>query len=345
MTAVFLIPAYNPDRQLLTIAGRLAAEGWPVVVVDDGSAPDRRPLFRSLQDLDGVTVLRHAANRGKGAALKTGMAHAARHHPGAVGVVTLDADGQHRVEDARAVAERLIARPHMLVIGVRDFRGEVPWRSRFGNAVTRHLFGALVGLKLGDTQSGLRGIPMGFARRLLDLGANGYEFELDMLILAKELAVEVGEVPIRTVYVPGNPSSHFNPILDSIRIYASLLRYVLASMITAVIDNLIFIAAIALGIPLLPAQAIGRGGALAANYWLVRQAVFRSDQRHRTAVPRYLTLVVVSGAISYGMIVFLHERFGMPVIAAKIVAETGLYFVNFLVQREFIFRRRRRIRG
>src|SRR3546814_18695769 len=113
-------------------------------------------------------------------------------------------------------------------------------------------------------------------------------------------------------------------------------------MITALIDNALAAAGIALGSPLLPAQAVGRAGALGANYLLARRAVFRSDQRHRKALPRFLTLVVVSGAVSYGMIVFLNHQFGMPVIAAKILAETTLYFVTFLIQREFVFRRRDR---
>ncbi|HET8726549.1 MAG TPA: bifunctional glycosyltransferase family 2/GtrA family protein [Alphaproteobacteria bacterium] len=346
MTPVFLIPAYNPDRSLLDIARSLAARsGAPVVVVDDGSTGASRGVLDELRGIAGVTLLSHDENRGKGAALKTGIGHALRAHPGAPGVVTLDADGQHSVDDALRVADRLRAKPHALVIGMRDFHGRVPLRSRIGNALTRQVFGALVGLRLRDTQSGLRGIPLGFGRRLLALPANGYEFELDMLILAKEIGLDVGELPIATIYVAGNRSSHFNPILDSVRIYLSLFRYVLASVITAVLDNLIFIAVFALGMPLLPAQAVGRAGAFGANYLLVKRTVFHSDQRHRKALPRYVTLVVVSGIISYGMIVFLNHRLDMPVIAAKITAEGILYFANFLVQREFIFRKRRQYNG
>jgi putative flippase GtrA len=347
MTPVFLIPAYNPDPALAAVVRGLVARGAAaVVVVDDGSLPRCRALFDEVAAVgDRVTLLRHPSNRGKGAALKTGFAHIAEAWPDSVGIVTLDADGQHDVGDALRVAERLTVRPGALVVGARGFDGEVPWRSRVGNRLTRLAFGAMVGLWLKDTQSGLRGIPLGFARRLLDLPANGYAFELDMLIQAKEQRVDVDELPIRTIYIAGNEGSHFNPVLDSIRIYASLLRYVMASMVTALLDNAMFIVATAFGAPLPVAQTIGRGGAFAVNYALVKRAVFHSDQLHRKALPRYLTLVVVSGLVSYGMIIMLNHRLDMPVIAAKLVAEGILYFANFLVQREFIFRRRRRISG
>src|SRR6185369_8570471 len=171
-----------------------------------------------------------AVNLGKGAALKTGINHALCTFPGLTGIVTADADGQHHPEDIRRVAETQREHPDALVMGARTFDADVPLRSRFGNILTRRLMQTLIGTKLQDTQTGLRGIPVGLAERLLLVEARGYEFELEMLIAARQAGVPVVEVPIRTIYEPGNKSSHFNPLTDSMKIYFVLLRFTSAGL-------------------------------------------------------------------------------------------------------------------
>ena len=75
------------------------------------------------------------------------------------------------------------------------------------------------GLSLRDTQTGLRGVPRALFEGLLNLRTHGYDFELDMLLLVKRSNIEIIEIPIETVYLEDNNSSHFNPLLDSLKIY------------------------------------------------------------------------------------------------------------------------------
>ncbi len=124
-----------------------------------------------------VHVVRHDVNLGKGAALKTGIAFAQTQFPALDGIVTADADGQHHPDDIERVARTLEADPHRLVLGVRGFQGDVPLRSRLGNAISRWVVHLVVGQKLSDTQTGLRGIPAILWPRLLAIEANGYEFD------------------------------------------------------------------------------------------------------------------------------------------------------------------------
>ena len=163
------------------------------------------------------------------------------HFPDLVGVVTGDADGQHHPDDIEAVARRLEQHPDSLVLGSRSFGKDVPLRSRFGNIATRKIMHALLGQKLTDTQTGLRGIPATLLPKLLRTESTGYEFELDVLIAAHQLEIPMLEEPIRTIYEEGNKSSHFNPIVDSMKIYFVLLRFGSVSAMTALIDNLISI--------------------------------------------------------------------------------------------------------
>ncbi len=333
-----VIPAYKPSAALIDVVSALAtASSHAIVVVDDGSGPAYREIFARAAELPGVRVLRHAVNLGKGAALKTAMNHVLCALPETIGIVTADADGQHHPDDILRTAEALIANPSALVLGCRGFDRDVPLRSRFGNVLTRGVMHALLGRKLTDTQTGLRGIPAAFLPKLLRLETTGYEFELQMLIAAHELSIPFLEVPIRTIYEAGNASSHFNPIVDSMKIYFVLLRFGSVSMLTALIDNLVFYLAWRRSGNVIAAQVLGRAIAVCFNYWMVRSSVFYSRQRHQSTLPKYLLLVVASGTASYGGIEFLNHRLGMHPVTAKLMVETVLFFVNFAVQRLFIF--------
>ena len=212
---------------------------------------------------------------------------------------------------------KLLQNPHALILGARAFDGSVPFRSRLGNSLTRRLFRHLVGLQITDTQTGLRGLPIEIAPELLSIRAQRYEFELDMLIFCKHRKIEILEVPIQTIYIDENASSHFSPLFDSMRIYFVLLRFLGASVITALIDNIIFIIAYSLGSGIFMGQVAARAVALFANYAMVRRYVFFSDQAHGRTFPLYLAAVVGFGLLSYGLITLAVEHLGLAVIPAK----------------------------
>ena len=334
-----LIPAYRPGPELVDVIGVLDAaaggEFEAVVVVDDGSGPDYAPIFNACP----ATILRHEKNLGKGAALRTGIAHILSAHPGC-GVVTADADGQHHPEDIVRVARRLAENPQSLVLGARGFDGAVPGRSRAGNTISRAVFRLLMGQKLRDTQTGLRGIPSHLLPQLVAMHSTGYEFEIDMLTAAKHLSIPIVEEPIRTIYEPDNPTSHFNPLADSMRIGFVLARFTMLSLGTAVLDNGVFSAAIHLGFAAAAAQVAARAVAVLVNYPLARRAVFLSKEPHRSTLLRYLALVAASGAVSFQLLRLLQGLAGWNVLDAKIAAESALFLVNFVIQRDWVFMRR-----
>ncbi|MGD0772986.1 MAG: bifunctional glycosyltransferase family 2/GtrA family protein [Candidatus Solibacter sp.] len=335
---VVLIPAYQPSAGLADLVRDLSGRGMPaILLVDDGSGPEFRGIFDRAGQFPGVRVLRHAVNLGKGAALKTGINHALCAFPGLTGIVTADADGQHHPEDIERVAASLREHPDALVLGSRTFDTAVPLRSRFGNILTRKLMQTLIGSKLQDTQTGLRGIPAALAARLLSVEARGYEFELEMLIAARQGGVAIVEVPIRTIYEPGNKSSHFNPLTDSMKIYFVLVRFSSVSLMTALLDNLIFYLVWKRTGHILGAQVLARLASVVFNYSMVRGRVFASREAHQVLLPKYLLLVATSGTASYLGIRYLTAHLGVTAMPAKLFVETLLFFVNFAVQRMFIF--------
>lgn len=215
---VILIPAYNPDATLPGFVRELSAAFREIVVVDDGST-EGCGYFLELEKIPRCKVLHHAVNRGKGAALKTGLGFI-----GEKDVITADADGQHTVQDIKKLAVRLRSHPDGLVLGVRSFKGNVPLRSRFGNFWTRIFFFLLTGIRIKDTQTGLRAIPAALVRRAMSIEGDRYEYEMAVLTDARNHPAKPSQVSIETIYRDNNAGSHFNPMKDTVRIYRALVR-------------------------------------------------------------------------------------------------------------------------
>lgn len=223
---VVIIPAWQPDRRLTQLIAELQEAGVAhLVVVDDGSSPDTDAVFSDISAKGDVAVCRHEHNLGKGRALKTAFRHVLANLPGVRGVVTADADGQHLSADIVRVAQQLARTPDRAVLGVRSFTGNVPFRSRWGNALTRQIFALLTGHRVSDTQTGLRGLPMRMLPDLLTLPGDRYEYEMAALAhLCQARDGLPAEIPIQTVYLDGNRSSHFHLLRDSLRVYGALFR-------------------------------------------------------------------------------------------------------------------------
>ncbi len=336
---VILIPAYQPDHTLITLVSKLTETGFrQIVVVDDGSTlPESKNVFSILSGSEKVTVLRHPENRGKGAALKTGLAWCMNESEGCRTVITVDADGQHVPEDILALACESGEHPEALILGVRNFSGPVPFRSRLGNSLTRFLMNCFLGISLRDTQTGLRAIPLGMIPELLALRYNRYEFELEMLFRAKRMGMEFRQIPVRTVYLAGNESSHFSPLRDSFKIYFVLCRYLAASVITAIFDYAVFVLVFSLIGNVAGSTAVSRGAAVCLNYFLVRNMVFSSHSSIWRTLPKYLLLVFLSGSLSVLCVTGLEHFLRLDPRFGKLLAEIFLYLVNFLIQKKWIF--------
>ena len=340
--SVALIPAYNPGHELAAVVHKLSTSGIfrQIIVVNDGSDPNCSLHFRDVEASKGVTVLEHAVNLGKGAALKTGFNHILCQYPEVTGIVTADADGQHRPQDIIAVARQLQHSPQQLVLGVRNFSGKVPLRSQIGNKLTQLVFRALTGYRLPDTQTGLRGIPVGFVADLLPLNTSGYDFELDMLILARTKHIDIAQVPIATVYQHGNQTSHFNPVLDSLKIYFVFLRFVVASLVTTAVSLGAFALAFGLTGSLLVSETTLRLVGIGIQFHLNRGMVFHSQCNWPATLLKFMILVFLLGVVSYYLTLGIVDLLHLGILPARILTALLLYLPSFSIQRDFIFQSR-----
>jgi putative flippase GtrA len=343
-----LVPAYCPGPALLqTLADlRSARPDWALVVVDDGSGAAYAGLFDAARAA-GADVVVLPVNRGKGAALKAGFAHVATTRPGSP-VVCADADGQHAVGDIVAIGERLLAAPDVrrLVLGTRTFDGHVPLRSRVGNTVTRWLFTAATRSTVTDTQTGLRGIPAHLLAWVCSVPGERYEYELQVLLRAGRAGIALEPVPIATIYLDDNASSHFRPVADSLRVYAPLLLFLGSSLAAFVIDTAALLLLTAATGDLLVSVVGARLTSAGVNFVVNRRLVFDSERRVRTggAARRYALLATGLLALNYLVLSGL-SALGLALLPAKVLTELALVSTSFAAQRGFVFRTHRGLTG
>lgn len=220
---IVVIPAYQPDRKLVKLVESLVnTKKYKIIVVDDGSLPDTKCIFDEIKKY--VTVIYHMENRGKGAAIKTALSYIKKHYNNAI-VTTADADGQHTISAIENVSLKAQTADGGIAIGSRAFEGKVPFKSKFGNKITCKIFKMASGIYLSDTQTGLRSFKSSLISYLLDIDGNRYEYEMNMLLKCTKDKISITQVPISTIYLQNNRSSHFRTVRDSFCIYKSILKF------------------------------------------------------------------------------------------------------------------------
>lgn len=338
MNVVILIPAHNPHAGFVELLRELAVEDVRrVVVVNDGSRQDRRWIFERIAGLQNVTLLEHAGNKGRGAALKTGVAHVLLDYPDAVGVVTADCDGRHSVRDIMAVTREVAEGNGVPVLGTMTTDRERPLPERIGNRVIRLTMKTFYSLDLEDAWAGLRGIPMVLVRDLSDIPHNRNEFEIEMLLEWKAKGLSIVEIPIDAASAPGDSSTQFSMLLDSMRVYFVLYRYVFVSLVTAAADILVFLLAHPMLNSVLATTYCSRLAALGINYFLARRFVFCSEEAILRTFLRYAMLVAASGFTSAALVQYLLSVPGINILSAKVASDLLLYVAIFLIQRDLVF--------
>ncbi len=340
-----IIPAYCPDERLIQLVRELKDKaGWPVVVVDDGSGQCYYKIFSAVAQT-GAVILTHRENRGKGAAIKTAIHYAKTHYPIAVGWVTADADGQHAVSDIVAVGRALQDNPRDLIMGTRDFsQKQVPFKSRWGNRITAAVFRLTTGTKCSDTQTGLRGIPTVMSDMLLATEGERFELEMNFLMNAAQDGETIRPVAIQTIYEKGNPTSNFNAVGDSLRVFSRIIKFACSSLSCAGIDLLGFTllslycfgtTASGLFISTVAARLVSGS----VNFFINQRWVFKGGG-HWEEAAKYLALFLCQMGASGLLVSALSASTGYA-LAMKILVDSGLFILSYWIQKNFIFNQKR----
>lgn len=340
-----IVPSLNPDEKFLKVINNLVSAGFDrIIVVNDGSAHDKKHFFDAAEKNGVCTVLTHNKNLGKGRALKTAFNHFLNSNSDHTGVVTVDGDGQHLVSDVVKCVKCLNAYPGNLILGVRNFNSiDTPMRSKFGNKITSFAFQSLCGLSISDTQTGLRAIPARFVRQILDLPGERFDYETNMLLETKRKNIPVKEVKIETVYIDENRSSHFNPLTDSLSIYRVIGKFIWSSIASMLCDFSLFMiltylfSYLPLSTNLLIATIGARIVSSLLNFIINRKIVFSSQGHMRPTLIKYYSLCIIQISLSY-LGVYTLKTIGINIALSKIITDSILFLCSFRLQLGWVFK-------
>lgn len=339
---VVIIPAYCPDEALFKITEELWIKGYQPIVVDDGSGIEYEDIFHKVSDV--AVVLHHQDNMGKGAAIKTALCYIWDEMEDCTAIGIMDCDGQHRTEDMQHVLECAENHPDSLVLGVRAVGKKMPFRSLVGNWVTRNVFRMVSGVRVSDTQTGLRAFQRDRIPQLLRIPGERYEYEMNVLVEFAKAKIPIREIPIDTIYHDRkNSCSHFHVIRDSFRIYRDMLKFTLSSLSSFVVDYILFV----LFTMLFPKAAAGvflanvmaRIISAFYNYSTNCRFVFHTKKNIGTAM-EYFALAVFILFMNSVVLEIYTQILHIPVYPAKILTECTLFVISFFVQKKMIFRPR-----
>ncbi len=352
-----VIPALNPNERMVSLVKQLKEKGFEnIILVDDGSEIERRKYFKICKEEHNCRIIRHVINFGKGIALKSAFNHILENRPDLAGTVTVDCDGQHVVEDIDTCARLVAEHPDKLILGCRQFDDkDIPFRSRFGNKFTKHFIRLLCGINVADTQTGLRGMSrMLIQDYFAQTKGERFEYEMNMLLCARENQIDIHEFPIQTIYLENNESSHFNPFLDSIRIYKVFVKFLLSSFSSFIIDITLFyllgllfrpiigdkleVSFLWIQMPLLTLlrSTLSRLGSSLYNFTINKRQVFRNDSHDWGILVRYYVLcicqLILSTVLVEHALTFIFSR-----TIRKCIIDTILFTISFQIQREWVF--------
>lgn len=333
---IALIPAYKPDSRLAEMAEKLSERGFAAVVVNDGSGSEFDTIFNSTRQ--HAQVLSHGVNKGKGAALKTGLQYIRDTYAPPYTVVTLDADGQHSLGDAERVCLAASEDMSALVLGTRDFKGNVPMRSLVGNSITRAVFRVTSGRSVSDTQTGLRAFSHRHTDRMLAIAGDRYEYEMNVLMEYARAELPMIELPIETIYISGNASSHFDTLHDSCRIYREILKFSASSLICFGLDYVLYCLFTLVSGSVAAANVLARVFSSVTNYALNRRLVFNSKDPVKRSAVQYFALAAFILLFNTLLLRFLVDKTPLDRYAAKILTECVMFVFSWTVQKTVIFR-------
>lgn len=248
-------------------------------------------------------------------------------------------------------ARRMKKKRLPLVIGARDFSVDgVPRRSAVGNRTTAVMMRLIFGLRISDTQTGLRVIPAEYFRTFLRFRGDRYEYETNMLLECKRFGIPIEEVPISTVYIDDNRGSHFHPVRDSLRVYGIMLKFMFSSMAATAVDYVVFntvlnildaVTVIASRHALImAATASARIISSLFNFFFNSKVVFSCEKSKLSTILRYYAVCVPQLIVSGVLVSYISQLFGDSNIAVgiiKIFVDIFLFFISFRIQRGWVF--------
>lgn len=332
---VVLIPAYEPTTKFLELLKDLKKYNLQIIIVNDGSGKKYNSIFKEAHTYG--KIITHLNNEGKGAALKTGLKYITEFIKKDCIIVTMDCDGQHKVEDALILCSYASKEKNCLVLGKRLRSNKTPLRSRLGNIITRFFYRITTGVDVYDTQTGLRAFSNSLIPFLLKVEGERFEYEMNVLLKCPGQNIKIKEIEIETIYIDNNSHSHFKTIKDSFLVYKEIFKFLMSSIISFIIDYLAYLIFIFITNNLVISNIIARIISSTCNYNINKRIVFNNKEQDHNQLLKYYVLASIILIFNTIILNFLVYKLLINKLLAKIITELILVTLSWLVQKKIIF--------
>ena len=331
-----LIPALNPSKNIIDVVKDLNKNDFfNIIVVNDGSNEDNKKYFDLLKNDFNIKVYEHEKNLGKGQALKTGIKLLLNEN--IVGIITVDADGQHLGKDVKKVANKL--KNGKIVFGERKFKEaiNVPIASKIGNKFSSIYLKLLTGIYLEDTQTGLRGIPKKYFELALEIEGNRFDYEMNFLKEICQRKEEFDTVEIETIYE--NRIRNFKVVRDSIIVYKDFFKNIISSTVCAIIDIILFLLLVNNINSIFIANVLARIISGIVDFIINKVWVYKSSKNISKEAYEYLILFIIQMFLNSMLVTIIGTIFDKIIVIVKICVNTLLYITNFFIKSRYIFKK------
>lgn len=322
---IALVPAYEPDDKLPKIVNKLKENNFITIVINDGSDISYDNYFNECD----TKIISYPSNRGKGFALKKGIEYVKNNFENYI-IVTVDSDGQHRIEDVLNICEYAKNNKDTLVIGKRLREENMPMRSRIGNSITKYIFNLATKENIYDTQSGLRAFSEELVDYMLEIKGDRFEYEMNVLLNLNKKNIKYKEIEIQTIYIDDNEKSHFKTLRDSAKIYGQILEYKARSVIPFLSDLLIFATLIITVNKLIVTNVISKILSTTMYYILNRKTIFKEKMTTKNIIIQLLT-IILSIVVSTVLICIISKA--INTYTSKVIVEIILVILTHEIKK------------
>ena len=336
MKKIILIPAYEPDEKLIELLKTINEKKYDIIIVDDGSGEKYQKIFKACSNK--AKIISYKQNLGKGHALKTGLKYIKDTYQNNYTIVTMDSDGQHKIEDATKILNKASENPYKLILGMRIRDKKVPLRSKIGNTITKEIYKITTGVKVYDTQTGLRAFTDKLTDFFLSIEGERFEYEMNILLECAKNKIEIEEIPIQTIYIENNKHSHFNTIKDSYLVYKEIIKFSLSSITSFIIDYILFAILSLTTNKIILSNITSRIISSTINYILNKNIVFKNKDSKLTTLTKYILLAITILSLNTVILNILTKQLQINHLIAKIITEIILFILSWLIQKKIIFK-------
>lgn len=242
-------------------------------------------------------------------------------------------------------ANQCNGKKNTIITGIRCFKGKIPIKSKIGNNITKYIFFLSTGIFLKDTQCGLRAFHTNLIPFMLDVKGNRLEYEMNVLLKAsKEIQIET--IPIETIYINNNSSTHFKVVKDAYIIYKNIIKFSISSIISFLVDYSLYSILINIllflneNIKIIIANIIARIISATINYMINKNHVFKDNQKHKQTAWKYFFLATGILIANTSIMMIIKKIVLENLYIIKLITEIFLFIISFLIQRLIIFKKK-----